>query len=554
MLSQLAHRDNTLMQCSHWTHAIVLLLCLFGSQIGQAQFEGPRGPIGLVTQAESLNPAVPGGYPVSLAPPDAFAAQTLPQTSLTAADIEALIDERLAKQKEEEKAKEAALAPTATSKTPDLSMSGKWNKGLEFSTKDKSFKTHIGGRYQLDSTWYDVNQQVQDHINVPYGDGIDFRRARIRIDGVMYTHIEYCIEVDFVNSFRARNQPIAIPTPGFFEGTTPALTDFWWQVRDIPFFNVVRVGQQKEPIGFEHIVSSRFLPFMERSFNQDAFYGGVFNGFNPGISAWRAYGPEGNGTLHYGIYRPVNNPFGYNTGNGNYSVVGRITKLLAYNSDDSCVLHVGVSGKQGSAVSQAGVPGRVMTFRTRDAMRSGLSQDWPVPAGINLYGDDLQQANFELAGIYGRWTMQSEYAISSLQGARSELHKEYHSNAVYNGGYVQLLCFLTDDHDHYDKERAAFDRVTPKQNFWVKKNPCGNSLGGGAWQVGARYDYLDLNDIGLNGGILHNQTYGVNWFLNPNMKIQFNYMNTYRDVSQTTAFRDGSGWIHGFGGRVACDF
>ncbi len=35
----------------------------------------------------------------------------------------------------------------------------------------------------------------------------------------------------------------------------------------------IRVGNQKEPVGFERLVSSRFLPFMERSYNQDVFYG-----------------------------------------------------------------------------------------------------------------------------------------------------------------------------------------------------------------------------------------------------------------------------------------
>jgi phosphate-selective porin OprO/OprP len=84
-----------------------------------------------------------------------------------------------------------------------------------------------------------------------------------------------------------------------------------------------------------------------------------------------------------------------------------------------------------------------------------------------------------------------------------------------------------------------------------EENAC---KGIGAVQVGARYNYLDLNDSGLNGGKLHNMTFGVNWFLNPNMKLQGNYIFTYRDVSDTTNFPAGSGFIHGFGGRIAIDF
>jgi phosphate-selective porin OprO/OprP len=173
--------------------------------------------------------------------------------------------------------------------------------------------------------------------------------------------------------------------------------------------------------------------------------------------------------------------------------------------------------------------------------RGGLSSDWPVPAGINLYGDDMQQANAELAAILGRWTFQSEYLISSLQDSRTALNQPTGNQAVYHGGYIQLLCFLTDDHDHYDLDRASFDRVTPKCNMASPKKYGWGFLRSGAWQIGARYNYLDLDDSGFNGGILQNQTYGLNWFLNPNMKCQFNYMNTYRDVSATTAFPAGSG-------------
>ena len=45
-------------------------------------------------------------------------------------------------------------------------------------------------------------------------------------------------------------------------------------------------------------------------------------------------------------------------------------------------------------------------------------------------------------------------------------------------------------------------------------------------------------------------TLGVNWFLNPNMKVQWNYFLAYRDVAGTA----GDGFINGFGVRTAIDF
>ena len=178
---------------------------------------------------------------------------------------------------------------------------------------------------------------------------------------------------------------------------------------------------------------------MERSYNQDTFYGGLFNGFTPGISSLNYLNENKTATFHYGLFKPTNNPYGYSTGDGDYSVVARLTALLLYSSDDSEVLHVGISGKQATAVGQAGLPGRVQSFRTRDAVRAGLSSDWSVPAGINLYGDEMQQANAEVAGIFGRWTLQSEYLISSLQDARLANSDPTGDTAVYHGGYIQQI-------------------------------------------------------------------------------------------------------------------
>ena len=119
--------------------------------------------------------------------------------------------------------------------------------------------------------------------------------------------------------------------------------------------------------------------------------------------------------------------------------------------------------------------------------------------------------------------------------------------ATYHGGYLQLLYFLSGEHDNYNKGTGVFDRVIPHENFgWFRK------CGAGAWQVGARYNYLDLNDDGLDGGILHNGTFGLNWFLNPNMKIQFDTMATHRDAPFAGDL--GDGWIYGFGIRFAQDF
>lgn len=431
----------------------------------------------------------------------------------------------------------------------DLAMSARWNNGLELATKDKAFRVHVGGRWQFDASWLDAEQAVNDNLpgDVRYHDGVDFRRARLRIDGTMYEVIEFACEYDFGNGLRSRNAN----NSGFQDSDITAVTDLWLQFSHLPMGNL-RIGNQKEAIGFEHLVSSRFLPFLERSYNQDTFYGGFFNGFTPGISLFRNIW-EDRASWNIGLYKPTENVFGFSTNEEDYAVTGRITALPIYEHEGRQLLHVGLSGRQATTYD-----GR-LRFRTRDAMRAGLSTQWPVPADVTIFGSTVQFVNAELAAVNGPWTLQAEWLVSFTQNAQAAVGGApvgpERDNLLYQGGYVQLLYFLTGESDNYSLERMAFDRVKPYENsFWARGGDGCNYFGRGAWQVGARYNYLDLNDQGINGGQLHNLTAGLNWFFNPNTKCQFNYIATFRDSSQTATFPDGSGWIHGFGMRFAQDF
>lgn len=446
----------------------------------------------------------------------------------------------------------------ASDEGSDLEMTAKWNHGLELSTADKAFRVHIGGRTQLDVGWFSVDPNLYTAANgfeVPtpglgnvYEDGADFRRARLRVDGTMYEQIEWAAEYDFVNSANLDGAARAMTGP----------TDLWFAFKDVPALGLVKIGNQKEAIGFEHLVSSRFLPFMERSYNQDTFYGGLFNGFNPGVSASGTYGTEEIGTYNLGLFKPTNNIFAYNTGEGDYAVTGRLTRLLFWEDEGSRLVHLGVSLRQATATGTnvgAGStnPFRSQTFRTRDAIRTGLSTHWPTPANITLFGDDSQSANLEFVVVHHSVTLQAEYLVNGFQDARRDPFDPLGTNVFYHGGYVQLLYYLTGEHDHYGKKVGFFERVKPAENFIFMRDESGCYFTGrGAWQIGARYNFLDLNDEGLNGGILHNGTLGLNWFLNPNMKLQFNYIATHRDAPLPNNL--GDGWIHGWGMRVAHDF
>jgi phosphate-selective porin OprO/OprP len=73
-------------------------------------------------------------------------------------------------------------------------------------------------------------------------------------------------------------------------------------------------------------------------------------------------------------------------------------------------------------------------------------------------------------------------------------------------------------------------------------------LGLGAWELAVRYTYLDLSNKAIRAGRLDAMTLGLNWYLNTNAKIQFNYDYTQRGETPTR------GHVHGFGTRCAFDF
>jgi phosphate-selective porin OprO/OprP len=427
--------------------------------------------------------------------------------------------------------------PPCEEEDDHLKMSASWHHGLEIATEDEDFRIHIGGRTQFDASWFAADENVQDNINNPYEDGVDFRRGRIRIDGTMYSTIEFAAEYDFFGAARIDGE----------DRTHPAPTDLWWTFKEVPWVGNIRVGNQKPAIGFEHLVSSRFLPFMERSYNQDAFYGGGFNGFWPGISFFDTYGGDDFGVWNIGVFKPTDNIFAASAFDGDYAVVGRLTCLPWYACNGAELLHLGGSVSQHTTVEDR------IVFRTRDAIRAGLSSEWPVPASTGIIaGDDMQWINGELVGVNGPWTLQSEYLVSYLHDAApiiANVVQPSVGTTMYHGGYVQVLYFITGERDNYNKKTGAFDRVIPHSDFYFRD---GYAAGTGAWQVGARYNFLDLNDNTLDGGILHNFTGGLNWFLNPNMKIQFNYMVTDRDAALSGDL--GDGLIHGWGIRFAHDF
>ena len=429
-------------------------------------------------------------------------------------------------------------------KEDPLAFSSKWNNGWEASTKDKQFKFHVGGRVQVDFVTLQDPSTIFALQNQGSSDSANFRRARLRADGTMYGTIDWCTEYDFVNSINVD------PDAGAVERNVAhvtAPTDLWVNFREVPLVGNIKVGNIKEPIGFEHLTSSRYLNFMERSFNQDLFYGPFNNGFNPGIMLYDNWSDDDLGTWSTGVFRNSTNPFAYGIGEGEYAWTTRISYLPWYEDEGKYLMHLGVAGSMRD-------PNDGKTrYRTRASLRNGPGALNPVLENTGTFRtSEVDFGGLEWVLQLDSLLIQTEYTCAwnknSEGNGTSAPSGTQLGTVFFHGWYAEALYFLTGEHREYEKKAGAFGRVIPHDNL-------GSKCGFGAWQVGARYSASNLQNSGMDGGRVDDVTLGLNWFLNPNMKIQGNYVYTALDDRGTLPGGNISGGNYsGFGMRLAWDF
>ena len=188
-------------------------------------------------------------------------------------------------------------------------------------------------------------------------------------------------------------------------------------------------------------------------------------------------------------------------------MTARLVGTPLYADEGSNVIHLGGSyiHRFWDGNSEAGNP------RFRERPRSQLAQRFVDTGTVGLnHGDIL---NLEAAGVFGPLALQTEYTNTWGSGAGTQ--RDVH----LWGAYFQASYFLTGEHRVYDHGVGRFRRVKPANSF----NPAKG--GWGAWEIAARFSYLDLNDRDVTGGELWDITAALNWYLYPNLRWMLNYVH-----------------------------
>jgi phosphate-selective porin OprO/OprP len=430
----------------------------------------------------------------------------------------------------------------------DESSSARFNlrEGFVGETADKAFRYHVGGRFDWDSGWYRVPANVQQSLDgTPLLDGTDLRRFRLMAEGTVWEQLDFKIEADFSR---------ASDFTGFH--TTPQtnifITHAWVALRDLPLIDTLRAGHQKEYLTFANATSANVLPFMERPYIFDAFENPF--SFDSGVSMNRSYF-DGQVTSWIGAFWNGTRSQAFNVG-GHYAVSGRVTWMPIYDEDQQRWLCLSTSGSVRSF--QENDPNSI---EVRPLVRTGQSFDVPdllhtgaifSRDGLEIFGGGAHSAwgPLTLGGEFLCWSVRNAYT-GSLPNPDGSLPPGSMSvgDLFYSGFYVEALCFLTPgDHRSVDRVIPSYERVRPVRNFlWRKQSGCN---GTGAWEIGVRYDHIDLNSGLLRVGRMDSLTVGLNWYLNPNTRFTVNYVWTQRNTGDPAA----TGSFDALGARVHFDF
>ena len=463
----------------------------------------------------------------------------------------------------------------------DTAFKTTWKDGFVAETANKDFRIHIGGRFQEDFGWFAPNNAVNQALPGGFQDGADIRRARLRMDGTLYEVIDFVLEYEFASSTSTvltaagpTTIGVTLPGGGSLGATgngafsTDAPTDVYFDIKHLPAENRLRIGHFKEPFSLDDYgTSDSFLTFLERSTPSDSFSPNR----NLGVMLWNDPFEQrlvyGFGAFKENSNNSFSNAFDYS--NGSYAYTGRVGVNPWYEDDGRCVLFLGGA----------------YSYRTLDPTislnRFGFANRIPLRIGSptiistgTLTATDTQLFNAQGALNYGSFSLQSEYYAAQgedvVRGVVARGVPRLTRPDLY-GYYVQASYFLTGEYRPYLRDIGGFGRVRPSEPFTFASRGCGGCwglLGCGAWEIAARYE--DVNDRsgafnafpairGVAGsgvpavataGEERDVTLGLNWYLNPNVKIQGNYVHALRNVANSAL----SGTVDAFALRCALDF
>ena len=362
--------------------------------------------------------------------------------------------------------------------------------GFRTESPGGNFKLKLGGEVRLDGGYIGANETLKSAFSDLTGWKWDLRELQLRLSGSFYENWKFQVDMDFAN--------------------VRQIKDLWVSYGKIPFLGNAKFGHTKEPISLEGFMSNADRTFMEVALPVEAFYPGR----NFGILCWNTALEKrltwaAGYFLITGSFSDVSNATDYLSNAYGSAVSFRVTGLPRYGDDGKDLLHFGFSYShqfrdETRTDSQ---------LKLRAHPESRLTDDTFVNTG-QFYTEAADFFDYEAAMVRGPLSVQSEL-FQMFTNAESV------DDPRFWGVYVYGSYCLTGEHREYDRSKGIFKSVTPKEDFHF------STVGWGALEAALRLSYVDLNSRNIQGGTEFDFTAGLNWYLNGNTRIMFNYVHAY---------------------------
>ena len=343
------------------------------------------------------------------------------------------------------------------------------------------FSVSVGGRLHVEASTSSPHPDLADRFQ--FEDGIDWRRARLVLNGEFLDRFTFKIEHDIASGD-------IVPTDVFIEATPDGGAATF------------RAGHFKEPFSLSILQSSNYHSFIARPAAATALAPGRNLGFMihdrlPGDRvAWAV-----------GAFRDSD---GYDMRPGSdWSLTGRLTGLALDGDEGSdLLLHLG------AGVSHRQPTADAVRLRGRAGVRLAprkVDTGWLPADGLRLLG-------VELALARGSFWLQGE--VLSAHVDLLPVGSPDGRSARFEARYVEAGWFLTGERKPYSRSSRTFTRLKPKAPV---------PEGKGAWELAARWDHIDLSGGSVFGGSQQSLSLALNWILRSDLRALLNYVSTDPD-------------------------
>ncbi len=373
-----------------------------------------------------------------------------------------------------------------------------------FSKADNAYWFSLGGRLNLDEAIYSGGYQDKGNN---FASGGNIRRALLKFGGGLGDDFSYNMTLNF-------------------DGSTVKFNDVWLgasaEMGGVIDRASVRVGQFTPPTSLDDAPNYGTLDnnvFMESALATSAF-----------STPSQVYGVQlgasvlDSSMLSVAMYQPSKQETG-NFGNTTHTdrLGGSVRATFVPVRADDTVLHLGAVGRYQS-VNKNGAGNAAYSqtnlFSTAPEMQSrqvnGSVATGSTYNNLLLNTGSLRIASYnvgtlEALGIWGPISVEGEYYRTSVQRVPVVSVDKTANNLRLGGGHLQAAYVLTGESRGYDFATGTLRNPKPADKC-------------GAWEIAARYSFVNLNDQDVNGGSEHNATVGLNWFVNDNVRLAANYI------------------------------